>query len=95
MTYKTCSAQAKTSFTPTPTHTPPKRSCTYRCTGFDDKVIDRQLLAILSQVRIQLLSQLHKFVNPAVDGEVVVGHSLLGLQQPLGSDAPDLTVGYV
>ena len=67
----------------------------YRCTGFDDKVVDRELLAVLGQASVQLLPQLHQFVNPAVDGEVVVGHCLLGLQQPLGCDAPDLAVGDV
>jgi hypothetical protein len=47
--------------------------------------------------RSALVSQVTLLRPPHLDlrGEVVVGHCLLGLQQALGSDAPDLGVGDV
>lgn len=63
--------------------------------GFDDEVIHGKLFAFLGETLVQLAAQLHQLVHSAVDGEVVVRDGLLGLQQPLGCDTPDLTVGDI
>lgn len=63
--------------------------------SLDDKVIHGKLFAFLGKALVQLAAQLHKLVHSAVNGEVVVRNGLLGLQQPLGCDAPDLTVGNI
>ena len=64
-------------------------------TSLDDKVIHRKLFAFLGKALVELAAQLDQLVYSAVNGEVVVWDGLLGLQQALGCDAPNLAVRNV
>ena len=56
--------------------------------GLDDEVIEGQLGALAHEQRIELLAQFGHSVHLDVKRQVVVGHRLLALHQPLGNHGP-------